>query len=144
MQSKRSLPFPKKDALTPNALGREHLVCFVVPPKFGGTFLPFFRANGAAAGDFGKSLIRMLGGCPSRPAPQKPCSKLASSLIGVQAVLLPRHGGFSQRIFFLALSIMRQSRSPRCRPKISISADARFVAQGTLYVSHRCSVRMSR
>ena len=48
------------------------------------------------------------------------------------------------RIDFLFFIIIRQSRSPRCSPRISISAEARLVAQGTLYVSHRRSVRMMR
>ena len=48
------------------------------------------------------------------------------------------------RIDFLFFIMMRQSRSPRCSPRISISAVARLVAQGTLYVSHRRSVRMMR
>ena len=46
-----------------------------------------------------------------------------------------------QDLFFI---IMRQSRSPRCKPRISISAEARFVASGTLYVSQRwmvCTMR---
>ena len=48
------------------------------------------------------------------------------------------------RIDFLFFIIIRQSRSPRCSPRISISAEAKLVAQGTLYVSHRRSVRMMR
>ena len=48
------------------------------------------------------------------------------------------------RIDFLFFIMIRQSRSPRCNPRISISAVARLVAQGTLYVSHRRSVRMMR
>ena len=34
------------------------------------------------------------------------------------------------------MTIILQSRSPRCRPRISISAEARFVAHGTLCISH--------
>jgi len=39
--------------------------------------------------------------------------------------------------------ISRQSRSPRCKPRISISAVARFVAMGTLWVSQRWIVCIS-
>ena len=39
---------------------------------------------------------------------------------------------FFQRMVFFVRIIIRQSRSPRCRPRISISAEARLVAQGTL------------
>ena len=48
------------------------------------------------------------------------------------AVLLPRHGRRNQRRERLGRIISRQSRSPRWRPRISISAEARLVAQGTL------------
>ena len=46
-------------------------------------------------------------------------------------ILLPRHGRCYRRLFFGRI-ISLQSRSPRCRPRISISAEARLVAQGTL------------
>ena len=39
--------------------------------------------------------------------------------------------------------ISRQSRSPRCRPRISISAVARLVAMGMLWVSQRWMVCIS-
>ena len=47
------------------------------------------------------------------------------------------HTSAPQRIERFGRIISRQSRSPRCRPRISISAEARLVAMGTLYVSHR-------
>ena len=112
-----------------------------------GCALPYSAHSGCGcSGDFGTvRLIRRLGGCPSRAAPQRPCSQMVSSLPGANAVLLPRHGhpGASAGHFYPYLTlfferiIIRQSRSPRCKPRISISAEARFVAHGTLYVSHR-------
>jgi len=49
-------------------------------------------------------------------------------------LLLPCHGRIwnTQCRLFLGRIISLQSRSPRCRPIISISAEARLVAQGTL------------
>ena len=105
------------------------------------------RKTGCAVpGDFGaERLIRMLGGCPSRCC-CKGLSALRPSLwADRKPVLLPRRRkNQGYRIVFLLFIIMRQSRSPRCRPRISISAEARFVAHGTLDESHRRSVRMMR
>ena len=51
----------------------------------------------------------------------------------LSAVLLPRHSDeIVQRSPRFCRLTIRQSRSPRCRPRISISAEARFVAHGTL------------
>ena len=49
----------------------------------------------------------------------------------VEPVLLPRLHGNYRRVFLFFI-IMRQSRSPRCKPRISISAEARFVARAVL------------
>ena len=78
-------------------------------------------------------LIHMLGGCPSRSVPQEPLSKTAPSLTGTRRYCFRVIADeIFQRIVRLVRSIIRQSRSPRCRPRISISAEARLVAHGTL------------
>ncbi len=78
-------------------------------------------------------LIHMLGGCPSRSVPQEPLSKTAPSLTGTRRYCFRVIADdIFQRIERFVRSIMRQSRSPRCRPRISISAEARLVAHGTL------------
>ena len=78
-------------------------------------------------------LIHMLGGCPSRSVPQEPLSKTAPSLTGTRRYCFRVIADeIFQRIVRLVRSIMRQSRSPRCKPRISISAEARLVAHGTL------------
>ena len=78
-------------------------------------------------------LIHMLGGCPSRSVPQEPLSKTAPSLTGTRRYCFRVIADeIVQRIERFVRSIMRQSRSPRCRPRISISAEARLVAHGTL------------
>ena len=107
---------------------------FVVPPMFRGRSPPFLRAGGAELRRFRRvRLIRLLGGCPSRSAPQEPFSILAPSLTGARRYCFRVMAGFSfQRTDFLVRTIMRQSRSPRWSPRISISAEARFVAHGTL------------
>ena len=97
-------------------------------------------------GDFGAvRLIRLLGGCPSRCCCKGLSASWPSLWAGRKPVLLPRRRkNQNYRIVFLFFIIMRQSRSPRCNPRISISAEARFVAHGTLDESHRRSVRMMR
>ena len=78
-------------------------------------------------------LIHMLGGCPSRSVPQEPLSKTAPSLTGTRRYCFRVIADeIFQRIERFVRSIMRQSRSPRCKPRISISAEARLVAHGTL------------
>ena len=96
--------------------------------------------------DFGAvRLIRLLGGCPSRCCCKGLSASWPSLWAGRKPVLLPRRRkNQNYRIVFLFFIIMRQSRSPRCNPRISISAEARFVAHGTLDESHRRSVRMMR
>ena len=136
---------PQKNTLIPYQ-GTRAFASWCHPCSEGCT-LPYSAHSGSGcSGDFGAvRLIRRLGGCPSRAAPQRPCSQMVSSLPGTNAVLLPRHGhpGASAGHFYPYLTlfferiIIRQSRSPRCKPRISISAEARFVAHGTLYVSHR-------
>ena len=74
---------------------------------------------------------------------QKPFSKAAFSL-GSSGSRYCFRVVADHRIDLLFFIMIRQSRSPRCNPRISISAVARLVAQGTLYVSHRRSVRMMR
>ena len=97
-------------------------------------------------GDFGAvRLIRLLGGCPSRCCCKGLSASWPSLWAGSKPVLLPRRRkNQNYRIVFLFFIIIRQSRSPRCNPRISISAEARFVAHGTLDESHRRSVRMMR
>ena len=97
-------------------------------------------------GDFGAvRLIRLLSGCPSRCCCKGLSASWPSLWAGRKPVLLPRRRkNQNYRIVFLFFIIMRQSRSPRCNPRISISAEARFVAHGTLDESHRRSVRMMR
>lgn len=97
-------------------------------------------------GDFDAvRLIRLLGGCPSRCCCKGLSASWPSLWAGRKPVLLPRRRkNQNYRIVFLFFIIMRQSRSPRCNPRISISAEARFVAHGTLDESHRRSVRMMR
>ena len=82
-------------------------------------------------GDFGAvRLIRLLGGCPSRCCCKGLSASWPSLWAGRKPVLLPRRRkNQNYRIVFLFFIIMRQSRSPRCNPRISISAEARFVAQ---------------
>ena len=78
-------------------------------------------------------LIHMLGGCPSRSVPQESLSKTAPSLTGTRRYCFRVIADeIFQRIERFVRSIMRQSRSPRCKPRISISAEARLVAHGTL------------
>ena len=97
-------------------------------------------------GDFGAvRLIRLLGGCLSRCCCKGLSASWPSLWAGRKLVLLPRRRkNQNYRIVFLFFIIIRQSRSPRCNPRISISAEARFVAHGTLDESHRRSVRMMR
>ena len=63
---------------------------------------------------------------------QKTLSQRSFSLWHSHGILLLRHGQRIYRRVFLGLISSRQSRSPRCRPMIRISAEARLVAQGTL------------
>ena len=121
--------------------------CFVVPPKFGnslGISLTCAEKRAARPGDFGAAhLIRLLGGRPSRGG----CKSLSAKRLSLWAAQNSRYCFrvvAVYRIDFLFFIMIRQSRSPRCSPRISISAVARLVAQGTLYVSHRRSVRMMR
>ena len=121
--------------------------CFVVPPKFGnslGISLTCAGKRAARPGDFGAMhLIRLLGGRPSRGG----CKSLSAKRLSLWAAQNSRYCFrvvAVYRIDFLFFIMIRQSRSPRCNPRISISAVARLVAQGTLYVSHRRSVRMMR
>lgn len=104
-----------------------------------------------------RGLIRLLSRCPSPGGRWDSLSKKSLSENGVCGVLLPRHGRnipknsailvplgpfVNQRMEFLGRIISRQSKSPRCRPRISISAVARLVATGTLCESHSRSVCM--
>ena len=64
------------------------------------------------------------------PAAAGSFQQLLPSLTGVRRYCFRVIAG--HRIDFLFFIIIRQSRSPRCSPRISISAEARLVAQGTL------------
>ena len=123
--------------------------CFVVPPKFGGGSTP-----PSCAGERAAQTRRFRRGAPYTHARRMSFPALLQEPFSVMALSLGRQADRycfrvvandqSYRIVFLFFIIMRQSRSPRCRPRISISAEARFVAHGTLDESHRRSVRMMR
>ena len=99
---------------------------------------------------FGHGLIRALS---RRPSQKRREETSAWDLLSVHqlcycfCVIVPAYEvcGFSvadlplfvnQRRVFLGRIISLQSKSPRRNPKISISAEARLVATGTLWMSH--------
>ena len=130
----------------PSVLGREHASWCHPNSEVVERFPPAQGYGLRGPGDFGAvRLIRLLGGCPSRCCCKGLSASWPSLWAGRKPVLLPRRRkNQNYRIVFLFFIIMRQSRSPRCNPRISISAEARFVAHGTLDESHRRSVRMMR
>ena len=92
----RVCPYPGgisqiKRILPSRALGREYRNTSWCHPNLKSLLFLVCRALGAATGDFGTSLIRPLGGCPSRTLAAEIFQLAISSLSGRHAVLLPRH-----------------------------------------------------
>ena len=84
---------PNKKILPSRALGREYRNTSWCHPNLKSLLFLVCRAFGAATGDFGTSLIRPLGGCPSRTLAAEIFQLVISSLSGRLAVLLPRPCG---------------------------------------------------
>ena len=84
---------PNKKILPSRALGREYRNTSWCHPNLKSLLFLVCRAFGAATGDFGTSLIRPLGGCPSRTLAAEIFQLAISSLSGRLAVLLPRPCG---------------------------------------------------
>ena len=84
---------PNKKILPSRALGREYRNTSWCHPNLKSLLFLVCRALGAATGDFGTSLIRPLGGCPSRTLAAEIFQLAISSLSGRLAVLLPRPCG---------------------------------------------------
>ena len=94
----RVCPYPGgisqiKRILPSRALGREYRNTSWCHPNLKSLLFLVCRALGAATGDFGTSLIRPLGGCPSRTLAAEIFQLAISSLSGRHAVLLPRPCG---------------------------------------------------
>ena len=94
----RVCPYPDgisqiKRILPSRALGREYRNTSWCHPNLKSLLFLVCRALGAATGDFGTSLIRPLGGCPSRTLAAEIFQLAISSLSGRLAVLLPRPCG---------------------------------------------------
>ena len=123
----------KKDTLIPYPWD-ESMLCFVVPPRFGGGFLPCGpRLSGRLPAISARGALYARSADVLRACCRRELSANAPLSARLSAVLLPRHSDeIVQRSPRFCRLTIRQSRSPRCRPRISISAEARFVAHGTL------------
>ena len=123
----------KKDTLIPYPWD-ESMICFVVPPRFGGGFLPCGpRLSGRLPAISARGALYARSADVLRACCRRELSANAPLSARLSAVLLPRHSDeIVQRSPRFCRLTIRQSRSPRCRPRISISAEARFVAHGTL------------
>lgn len=139
----------KKDTPVP-CIGTRVPEYFVVPPKFEELALPRMPRSRGGNRRFRETPLYARSADVLRARwPQKSfslrfplCPAALRYCFRVLAVLY--YSDECAQWSFLALIIILQSRSPRCRPRISISAEARFVAHGTLCISHSRSVRMMR
>ena len=151
---------PKENAPVPYIGTRARKRRFVVPPKFraagplpqapccGGVAAPVSRPAGSAV--FGRARDR---GALStqRPLSVRRDSGYSCAVMAVNGDMLPY---FPQKVKAVGKSYrakgtrlgfmpMRQSRSPRARPWMSISAVATLVARGTECSSHRREIYMT-
>ena len=135
----------RKTCFDPVSLGRKQ-VCSVVPPKFSARRgRPLFSLRGRSPALSAPALYAGSADVlPLLPLSEAHSHRLPSLSSGAQVLLLHlRHiPAYLFRVRF-GLIISRQSRSPRCKPRIRISAVARFVAIGILCVSQRWIVCIS-
>ena len=90
----------------------------------------------------GWGMLVVGGGVLDAPLPLRKCFGKPAGRRGPAPTESPEGAGvpYAVKGLVLGLTMSRQSRSPRARPSISISAQARLVAMGMLFLSHSLAI----